>query len=133
MVPLIITAESLITFSNAILNSRQAKASACRTPGDWSKVVFILTTLPGFEATRRWLIGRSMNWKGYDRKRSWPIEMLSRYFACRTEKSDESCWFDAEIRSKSLMNKTIAALTTLLVVLSTVCYIDVSTGMSQFL
>ena len=32
MVPLTFTAASLITFSNAILNSKQANASSCRTP-----------------------------------------------------------------------------------------------------
>jgi len=32
MVPLILTAASLITFANAILNSQQANASPCRTP-----------------------------------------------------------------------------------------------------
>ena len=32
MVPFIFTAASLMTLSNAMLNSRQANASPCRTP-----------------------------------------------------------------------------------------------------
>jgi hypothetical protein len=68
-----------------------------------------------------------MNWKGYSRNRSWSIEMLSRYFVCRTEKIDGICWFAAEIRSKTPMNKTLAALTALLSVVSAVRYIDVRT------
>ena len=52
MVPLIFTAASLITFSNAILNSSQANASPCRTP---------FLTLMGSEIlfcilTRHWVL-----------------------------------------------------------------------------
>jgi len=68
-----------------------------------------------------------MNWNRYGRKWSWPIEMLSRYFVCSTEKSDEIFWFAAGIRSKSLMNKTLAALTTLVCVMFAMRYIDIST------
>ena len=66
-----------------------------------------------------------MNWKRYGRKWSWPIEMLSRYFFFSTEKSDEICWFAAGIRSKSLTNKTLPALNSLVCVMSAMRYIDV--------
>lgn len=52
--------------------------------------------------------------------------MLSQSIVCRAEESEEFCWFAVGIRSKNLMNKTLAALTTLLGVVSAMCYIDLN-------